>query len=616
VNAAIPDQAAAERFLRELVPEDQPGHLVLFSLPSRESRAFRSSALAHAASVAANLGARENVYFGCGLQAEEPPAGSRGDKNGVCAIPGVWADLDVRGPAHAADDLPPSVDAALELLAELPLPPTLVVSSGYGLQPWWLFREPWTFEDAAERERAQALVRGWQGALQAQAAQHGWRLDAVHDLARVLRLPGTFNRKLKTAVPVTVLTNSGPRFNPLDFEEFIVAPAAENGTDRKSAAPEVEDRIPEGRRNSRLASIAGTMRRRGLAEPEILALLREVNMRRCSPPLPEDELVAITLSVCQYEPAEPVGGAAESTDVLRIEVMTAKALCERPDPPDDGQLVGPLLVRGQRLIVGAHTGEGKTTLMLQLMRAFVNRGPFLDWEGAGGKALIVDVEQGERTVKRRLREAGLDNSERVDYVRVPDGLSLDKNAHHVAEVTRVLEEGGYDAVCMDPLYKLHTGDPNAEREAVDLMKRLDAWRDTYGFALVLPVHCRKPLPGTKFSIHDLFGASAYVRGAEVILGLRRVSDGYAKLHFLKDRDGDLSIGTAWGLLFQRETGFTRDPKDGVRETTADRLAELLAEEPGMTEEQLASALKVTVRTIRRAKKELRERDESESGEEG
>lgn len=91
------------------------------------------------------------------------------------------------------------------------------------------------------------------------------------------------------------------------------------------------------------------------------------------------------------------------------------------------------------------------------------------------------------------------------------------------------------------------------------MKRFDGWRERFRFALVLPVHCRKPLPGTKFSIHDLFGSSAYVRGAEVVLGLQRVSDGYAKLHFLKDRDGDLPIGARWGLLFDRQEGLRRDP---------------------------------------------------------
>ena len=57
-----------------------------------------------------------------------------------------------------------------------------------------------------------------------------------------------------------------------------------------------------------------------------------------------------------------------------------------------------------------------------------------------------------------------------------------------------------------------------------------------------------------------------MRGAEVVLGLQRVRDGYAKLHFLKDRDGDLPIGAAWGLLFDREQGFRRDPNDGKRET--------------------------------------------------
>jgi hypothetical protein len=305
----------------------------------------------------------------------------------------------------------------------------------------------------------------------------------------------------------------------------------------------------------------------------------------------------------------------EGTPVFRLSVISALALCELPDPPGDAQLMGPVLQRGQRLVLGGHTGEGKTSLALQLVRATVDAEPFLDWQGTGGRALVLDLEQGLGTVKRRLREAGLDGSTRVDYARVPDGLSLDKNPQHVEELARVLDVGRYDVALIDPLYKLHTGDPNAEREAVDLMRLLDGWREKFGFGLILPMHCRKPLPGTKFTIHDLFGASAYTRGAEVILGLRRVGDGYAKLHILKDRDGDLPIGGAWGLLFNRDTGFTRDPKDGKRESTADRLAELLAEAPELTEEQLAKALGVTVRTVRRARKELRERSDPDTSEE-
>lgn len=89
-----------------------------------------------------------------------------------------------------------------------------------------------------------------------------------------------------------------------------------------------------------------------------------------------------------------------------------------------------------------------------------------------------------------------------------------------------------------------------------------------------------------------------MRGAEVVLGLQRVSDGYARLHFLKDRDGDLPIGTSWGLLFSREEGYRRDPNDG-KPSTAERVRELRAERPYLTQAQVAEELGVTERTVRK-----------------
>jgi hypothetical protein len=41
----------------------------------------------------------------------------------------------------------------------------------------------------------------------------------------------------------------------------------------------------------------------------------------------------------------------------------------------------------------------------------------------------------------------------------------------------------------------------------------------------------------------------------------RVRLGYSRLQFLKDRDGDLPAGEAWGILFDREHGFRREPED-------------------------------------------------------
>ena len=281
---------------------------------------------------------------------------------------------------------------------------------------------------------------------------------------------------------------------------------------------------------------------------------------------------------------------ARERDVLQV--LTARELCALPDPPQTDELLGSLVVRGQRIVIGAHTGEGKTTMALQLVRAIVAGEDFLDWKGtAGCRALVIDAEQGLKTIKRRLREAGLCDSDLVDYVRVPDGLELDRDEAEIDAVEQLLAAGEYAVVLADPLYKLHGGNSNDEREAVNLMRRFDGWRERFGFALPLPVHLRKPIPGEKFSIHDVFGSSAYVRGAEVVLGLRRVSNGFAELHFFKDRDGDLAVGDKWGLLFDRESGYRRAPEEvESEEEMTERLLAFVRENPGQSTTKVTDAV--------------------------
>jgi hypothetical protein len=93
-----------------------------------------------------------------------------------------------------------------------------------------------------------------------------------------------------------------------------------------------------------------------------------------------------------------------------------------------------------------------------------------------------------------------------------------------------------------------------------------------------------------------------VRGAEVVLGLQRLRDGYSRLHFLKDRDGDLPIGTAWGLLFDRESGYQRDPHDGEKKpTAAETIRELLEAQPAaLSIDALVEATGYAERTVRDA----------------
>lgn len=248
-----------------------------------------------------------------------------------------------------------------------------------------------------------------------------------------------------------------------------------------------------------------------------------------------------------------------------------------------------------------------TTLSLQAAAAVCDGREFLGFTGSGGRALVIDAEQGLRSLQRRLREAGLESSEGIDIVRVPDGLTLDTDERQRRALEDLVAQGGYDVVVADPLYKLHSGDPNDSREAVALMRYFDRLRDAYGFCFILPVHCRKPPPiGGRFSIHEFFGSSAYGWGAEVVVGVQMLRAGYSRLHWFKDRDGDLPVGAAWGLLFDRETGFRRDPADlEKRATAAERVVEILSGTPGRTAEEIAEEIKLSVRWVKDALKASR-----------
>lgn len=61
--------------------------------------------------------------------------------------------------------------------------------------------------------------------------------------------------------------------------------------------------IAEGKRNATLASLGGTMRRRGMSEEAIAAALLAENRTRCRPPLPETEVARIAKSVAGYPPS-------------------------------------------------------------------------------------------------------------------------------------------------------------------------------------------------------------------------------------------------------------------------------------------------------------------------
>ena len=211
MNAVVPINAAEDQdahsaatFLNSVFAGLESGIVALFAKPTMVSSFMhldRDGWQHEAASTAMRVRQEHNVYFAIGVQGDRPEKG-RGKEAGVVSLPGFWADIDILGPNHAALALPPTAEEAWGIIAAVPFKPTVVVYTGGGLQPYWLFREPWQLEDEKERRRVKKLSKAFQHFLQGFALDHGWTMDGTADLCRLLRLPGTYNRKQAEPVPV------------------------------------------------------------------------------------------------------------------------------------------------------------------------------------------------------------------------------------------------------------------------------------------------------------------------------------------------------------------------------------------------------------------------------
>ena len=206
-------------FFRALYPEDAQGHTYLWTLPDKRTQVFTAAAHAEMAQAARKTGdAGKDVYFSVGVSERLFKAHERAKSADIVAIPALWVDIDIAGDAHAAKALPPDYISARALLPEM-LDPSIVVHSGHGIHAYYLFRELLDTRTDEERSAAEELLRRLQGAVRARAAEHGWHVDSVPDLCRVLRVPGTLNRKGGGAVPCVVAEYSeGLRYNAEDFD--------------------------------------------------------------------------------------------------------------------------------------------------------------------------------------------------------------------------------------------------------------------------------------------------------------------------------------------------------------------------------------------------------------
>ena len=532
-----------------LFGDAETGWLTVFYIPGRHTHWFPITASIP------DLDLEQNCYLGIGIREGKPDnCGGRGKTNDIIGIPGLWLDLDYQSPgAHKTrQPLPPTEDAAKSLLDAAPYKPSLVVHSGHGLQVYWLFKELVFFDTRDDRETFSRLCRGWQRLFQQAACDRGWHVDSTADLARVLRIPGTYNLKTDEAREVTVREANDFRYSASDFNDFAepeaspaprISATSKGHLDPRSlrVSPRIKYLIRHGdtigqypSRSEALFAVLTTLLSAGYDDPDIARLcLMETHGISELPREKGHSWLAQELKRARHK----AKGASRPADAVPVPEYGDDLLADTIPPPRP--IVEGLLQEGM-LLFGGKSKRGKSWLMLDLALAVATGNPV--WQHfpthEPQPVLYLALEDGRGRIQRRLRaiQPGITTAGKLqllyDFPLLNEG-GIERLHHYI-------ETWHYRLVVLDVLARVEpTARGNSDKTYHDIYRMfapLQELHRRHPFCLAMLTHLRKAEAEDIFD--TLHGSVAYQGAQDTLWVLERPPrDVVGALH-LREKDGD------------------------------------------------------------------------------
>src|SRR5207302_1160922 len=148
-----------------------------------------------------------------------------------------YVDAGHKGTEGLAADL----GAARNIVDAMPVPPTVLIGTGGGVQAHWCFPTLMSVDECPID--LHALCEGWVRLAQTVATGRGAAnaVDSVGNIDRILRVPGTLNRKLADPRAITILeVDWNRRYTPQELAS-LVTPGASRPKTMPRAATEQTD---------------------------------------------------------------------------------------------------------------------------------------------------------------------------------------------------------------------------------------------------------------------------------------------------------------------------------------------------------------------------------------
>tara|TARA_Y100000590_G_scaffold339109_1_gene386538 strand:- start:7797 stop:9461 length:1665 start_codon:yes stop_codon:yes gene_type:complete len=319
----------------------------------------------------------------------------------------------------------------------------------------------------------------------------------------------------------------------LSPEEVPLAPFPEslitqgNSPQDEPVSTKVDGLIPKGQRHNALVQLAGRLRAVGLEALAITAGLQVHNSTYCSPPLTEDEVNSIGMSVGKYE--------SRATSTFRFEKPSE--WLHEPERRTQW-VIEDILPSGSLTMISSPMKAGKSTFARHMALSIAQGTPFLDRNVQQGLVLYLAIEEPREMVRAAFRKLGISEDTPLE---IHNGSVPQKDGDK--DLRAIVMNKKPAAVFIDTVGRMRNGriEFNDYGQTMTWLEPFMYMAHEQGTAVVLLYHDNKS--GRKsvgyegmFSILGSMGIGATV---DQLISVRRNSSDNRRSFFTVGRYGDI-----------------------------------------------------------------------------
>lgn len=186
-------------------------------------------------------------------------------------------------------------------------------------------------------------------------------------------------------------------------------------------------------------------------------------------------------------------------------------------------LINGILRKGHKMLIAGPSKAGKSFLQIELCISIAEGREWMGWKCAKGRVLYVNLELDRPSCLHRFKDVydalgwSPDHLKNIDIWNLRGrSIPMDKLA---PRLIRRAAKKNYEAIIIDPIYKVITGDENSADQMANFCNQFDKVCTELGCAVIYCHHHSKGSQGGKKSMDRASGSGVFARDPDALLDL-------------------------------------------------------------------------------------------------